>query len=49
MPDPGASHAHTRLGRFALIATTLLWGNSFTIMKDALATVPTLWLSLIHI
>ena len=44
MPDPGASHAHTRLGRFALIATTLLWGSSFTIMKDALATVPTLWL-----
>ena len=44
MPDPGASHAYTRLGRFALIATTLLWGSSFTIMKDALATVPTLWL-----
>ena len=44
MPDPGASHAHTRLGRLALIATTLLWGSSFTIMKDALATVPTLWL-----
>ena len=44
MPDPDASHAHTRLGRLALIATTLLWGSSFTIMKDALATVPTLWL-----
>lgn len=44
MPDPGASHAHTRLGRLALIATTLLWGSSFTIMKDALATVPALWL-----
>lgn len=44
MPDPGASHAYTRLGRFALIVTTLLWGSSFTIMKDALATVPTLWL-----
>ena len=40
MPDPGASHAYTRLGRFALIVTTLLWGSSFTIMKDALATVP---------
>ena len=44
MPDPGASHAYTRLGRFALIVTTLLWGSSFTIMKDALATVPALWL-----
>ena len=44
MPDPGASHAYIRLGRFALIVTTLLWGSSFTIMKDALATVPTLWL-----
>lgn len=44
MPDPGASHAYIRLGRFALIVTTLLWGSSFTIMKDALATVPALWL-----
>ena len=44
MPDPGASHAYTRLGRFALIVTTLLLGSSFTIMKDALATVPALWL-----
>ncbi|MEI3089695.1 MAG: DMT family transporter [Oscillospiraceae bacterium] len=44
MPDPGASHAYTRLGRFALIVTTLLWGSSFTIMKDALASVPALWL-----
>lgn len=44
MPDPGASHAYTSLGRFALIVTTLLWGSSFTIMKDALATVPALWL-----
>ena len=44
MPDPGTSHAYTRLGRFALIVTTLLWGSSFTIMKDALATVPALWL-----
>ena len=42
MPDPGASHAYTRLGRFALIVTTLLLGSSFTIMKDALATVPAL-------
>ena len=44
MPDPGASRTHTRIGRLALIATTLLWGSSFTIMKDALTTVPTLWL-----
>lgn len=44
MPDPGASRTHTRIGRLALIATTLLWGSSFTIMKDALATVPALWL-----
>ena len=40
MPDPGASHAHTRLGRFALIATTLLWGSSFTIMKEGWWPVP---------
>ncbi len=32
-----------RLGRLALLLTTLIWGSSFIILKATLDSVPTLW------
>lgn len=34
---------NARLGRLALVGTTLIWGSSFVILKNTLDSVPTLW------